>query len=143
MQRKEYTEKDVLYIQQLMRMNDILSLDAPVTGSDGEVGGTLQDFVQDTENDLVEQAIDKNRIEVIDKILNECLSPREIRVIQERFGLLDGIPKSLEEIGHTFGVTRERVRQIERQVLVKLRKYMRRNNINSINNCFNLFVDVS
>lgn len=133
MQRKEYTEKDVLYIQQLMRMNDILSLDAPVTGSDGEVGGTLQDFVQDTENDLVEQAIDKNRIEVIDKILNECLSPREIRVIQERFGLLDGIPKSLEEIGHTFGVTRERVRQIERQVLVKLRKYMRRNNINSIN----------
>lgn len=133
MQRKEYTEKDVLYIQQLMRMNDILSLDAPVTGSDGEVGGTLQDFVQDTENDLVEQAIDKNRIEVIDKILNECLSPREIRVIQERFGLSDGIPKSLEEIGRTFGVTRERVRQIERQVLVKLRKYMRRNNINSIN----------
>lgn len=133
MQRKEYTEKDVLYIQQLMRMNDILSLDAPVTGSDGEVGGTLQDFVQDTENDLVEQAIDKNRIEVIDKILNECLSPREIRVIQERFGLLDEIPKSLEEIGQMFGVTRERVRQIERQVLVKLRKYMRRNNINSIN----------
>lgn len=133
MQRKEYTEKDVLYIQQLMRMNDILSLDAPVTGSDGEVGGTLQDFVQDTEEDLVEQAIDKNRIEVIDKMLNECLSPREIRVIQERFGLLDEVPKSLEEIGHMFGVTRERVRQIERQVLVKLRKYMRRNNINSIN----------
>lgn len=133
MQRKEYTEKDVLYIQQLMRMNDILSLDAPVTGSDGEVGGTLQDFVQDTENDLVEQAIDRYRIEVIGKILNECLSPREIRIIQERFGLLDEIPKSLEEVGRMFGVTRERVRQIERQVLVKLRKYMRRNNINSIN----------
>jgi RNA polymerase primary sigma factor len=49
------------------------------------------------------------------------LSDREQRIIQLRFGLMDGHPRTLEEVGREFGVTRERIRQIESKTLAKLR----------------------
>ena len=55
-------------------------------------------------------------IEVLDQ-----LSPREQEVVRLRFGLDDGRPRTLEEVGRTFGVTRERIRQIESKTLAKLR----------------------
>jgi RNA polymerase primary sigma factor len=51
----------------------------------------------------------------------ESLSEREQRIIQLRFGLTDGHPRTLEEVGREFGVTRERIRQIESKTLAKLR----------------------
>jgi RNA polymerase primary sigma factor len=51
----------------------------------------------------------------------DALSERERRVIELRFGLLDGHPRTLEEVGREFGVTRERIRQIESKTLSKLR----------------------
>lgn len=66
--------------------------------------------------------------EVREKILNtlDQLSDREKEVIIERFGLRDGDPKTLEEIGHRMGVTRERIRQIEVKALRRLRRNIRR-----------------
>ena len=56
----------------------------------------------------------------LDRVLCE-LSEREQRIIQLRFGLSDGHPRTLEEVGREFGVTRERIRQIESKTLAKLR----------------------
>jgi RNA polymerase primary sigma factor len=56
----------------------------------------------------------------LDRVLCE-LSEREQRIIQLRFGLADGHPRTLEEVGREFGVTRERIRQIESKTLAKLR----------------------
>ena len=58
--------------------------------------------------------------EQIDEVLS-TLSPRERRVLQLRFGLDDGRARTLEEVGKEFGVTRERIRQIEAKALRKLR----------------------
>jgi RNA polymerase primary sigma factor len=58
--------------------------------------------------------------EQLDRVLDN-LSMREQRIIQLRFGLIDGHPRTLEEVGHEFGVTRERIRQIESKTLAKLR----------------------
>jgi RNA polymerase primary sigma factor len=58
--------------------------------------------------------------EVIDEIF-ESLTPREVRILQLRFGLVDGYCYTLEEVGKKFGVTRERIRQIEAQALGRLR----------------------
>jgi RNA polymerase primary sigma factor len=51
----------------------------------------------------------------------DTLTPRERRVIQLRFGLVDGHPRTLDEVGRRFGVTRERIRQIEAKALRKMR----------------------
>jgi len=53
----------------------------------------------------------------------ELLSQRERRVLELRFGLGDGHPRTLEEVGERFGVTRERIRQIEAKTLAKLKAY--------------------
>jgi RNA polymerase sigma factor (sigma-70 family) len=58
--------------------------------------------------------------EQLESVLH-TLSEREKKVIQLRFGLLDGHPRTLEEVGREFGVTRERIRQIESKTLSKLR----------------------
>ena len=57
----------------------------------------------------------------VDQVLLETLSPRERQVIEYRFGINDSRPRTLEEVGQTFGVTRERIRQIEAKALRKLR----------------------
>ena len=57
---------------------------------------------------------------MIDEIF-QSLTPREVRILQLRFGLVDGYNYTLEEVGRKFGVTRERIRQIEAQALSRLR----------------------
>ena len=68
----------------------------------------------------------ENLTEELEKIL-ETLRPRERDVLKLRFGLNDGNKRTLEEIGQLFGVSRERVRQIETRALNKLRKMCRNN----------------
>ena len=58
--------------------------------------------------------------DVLNEVL-DTLTPREVRILQLRFGLVDGYNYTLEEVGRKFGVTRERVRQIESQALGRLR----------------------
>lgn len=102
----------------LKNKSQAVSLETPV-GDEGD--STLGDFVEDqSQESPAEQAARQLLTEQIEKALS-TLSPRERRVIQLRFGLLGEQPHTLEEIGHEFGVTRERIRQLEGMALRKLR----------------------
>jgi RNA polymerase primary sigma factor len=86
-----------------------------------EENGQLGDFIEDS-NILIpsDAATEQLLKEQIDDVLSS-LTPREQRVLQLRFGLEDGRSRTLEEVGQEFGVTRERIRQIEVKALKKLR----------------------
>jgi RNA polymerase primary sigma factor len=87
----------------------------------GEMDSTLGDFIEDENNPLPNDMTVHNLLrERINDVLSS-LSARECRVLQLRFGLQDGRIYTLEEVGQKFGVTRERIRQIEAKALSKLR----------------------
>jgi RNA polymerase primary sigma factor len=99
------------------------SLDGPI-GADQE--NALRDLLSDPRApDLVQEVDRKLLRERIDEVLR-CLAPRDREVIELRFGLKDGRPRSLDEVARRFGITRERVRQIETRGLEKLRQPERR-----------------
>ena len=82
---------------------------------------TLGDFIEDSDAVVPVDAASFILLqEQLDSVLH-TLSEREKKVIQLRFGLTDGHPRTLEEVGREFGVTRERIRQIESKTLSKLR----------------------
>lgn len=103
-----------------------ISLQAPVGDSDDTSFG---DFIEDksAENPM-EEASNAFRKEKIRDVL-DTLTEREREVIEQRFGLRDGSPRTLEEVGRQFNVTRERIRQIEAKALRKLRHPTRLNKI--------------
>jgi RNA polymerase primary sigma factor len=95
-----------------------LSLEMPVGEEDDSF---LGDFIEDSEAPSpTEQASQQLLRDQIDDIF-VSLTPREVRILQLRFGLVDGYSYTLEEVGKKFGVTRERIRQIEAQALGRLR----------------------
>jgi RNA polymerase primary sigma factor len=95
-----------------------LSLETP---TDDEEDSVLGDFIQDDEVPAPDETATYNLLrEHLDVVLNG-LPPREVRILQLRYGLLDGQAYTLEEVGRKMGVTRERVRQIEAQALSRLR----------------------
>jgi len=95
-----------------------LSLEMPVGEEDDSF---LGDFIEDSDapspTDQASQQLLRDQIEDI----FISLTPREVRILQLRFGLVDGYSYTLEEVGKKFGVTRERIRQIEAQALGRLR----------------------
>ena len=95
-----------------------LSLETP---TDDEEDSVLGDFIEDDEAPPPDEMVTYNLLqEHLEEILN-TLPPREVRILQLRYGLLDGQAYTLEEVGRKMGVTRERVRQIEAQALSRLR----------------------
>ncbi len=97
---------------------DPVSLDMPV-GSDEEA--PLGDFIEDTEATSAENVVIAGLLHSDIRSVLATLDDREQQVIRMRFGLDDGQPRTLDQIGRAFGLSRERVRQIEREVMVKLR----------------------
>jgi len=95
-----------------------VSLETPVgEDEDSRLGDFVEDRASPAPTEVASQQLLK---EQVDRVLDE-LSEREKRVIQLRFGLKDGHPRTLEEVGKEFSVTRERIRQIEAKALRKLR----------------------
>jgi RNA polymerase primary sigma factor len=95
-----------------------LSLETPTDEEDDSV---LGDFIEDDEAPPPDETATYNLLrEHLEEVLN-TLPPREVRILQLRYGLLDGQAYTLEEVGRKMGVTRERVRQIEAQALSRLR----------------------
>ena len=95
-----------------------LSLETP---TDDEEDSVLGDFIQDEEIPAPDDTATYNLLrEHLENVL-DGLPPREVRILQLRYGLLDGQAYTLEEVGRKMGVTRERVRQIEAQALSRLR----------------------
>jgi RNA polymerase primary sigma factor len=106
-------------VEQIMEISQRpLSLELPVgEEEDSELG----DFIEDEETPLPTDAAWRELLrEEIEQVLGS-LSPREARVLQLRFGLTDGYQHTLEEVGEKFGVTRERIRQIETKAIRRLR----------------------
>jgi RNA polymerase primary sigma factor len=106
-------------VREILRISqDPLSLDSPVGEADDS---NLSDFIEDTQADApAEMAARKMLGDAVIEALSE-LSDREKQVVRLRFGLDDGQARTLEEVGREFGVTRERIRQIEAKTLAKLR----------------------
>jgi RNA polymerase primary sigma factor len=95
-----------------------VSLETPIGE---EEDSQLGDFIEDSEAVVPPEAASFSMLqEQLSKVL-DGLSERERKVIELRFGLTDGHPRTLEEVGREFGVTRERIRQIESKTLCKLR----------------------
>ena len=117
-QMKVRTEK----VQQLLQMpRHPVSLETPI----GTEDSYLSDFIKDEKAASPEKDAAKNELlERIDEVLSG-LSEREAQVIRLRFGIDDGYAHTLDQIGRTFGVSRERIRQIEERALNKLRHPVR------------------
>jgi RNA polymerase primary sigma factor len=94
-----------------------LALETPV----GDDSSTLADFIPDASSVGIDENAEKNILrEMLEASMNISLNERERMVITLRFGLQDGVTKTLEDVGRIFGVTKERVRQIETRALEKL-----------------------
>jgi RNA polymerase primary sigma factor len=110
-------------IYQIEKINqDTLSLENPV-GSDDDERSTLGDFIPDEKiPSPVQESSERILAEQVRAILSD-LSPKERKILEMRHGLMDGIYHTLEEVGKEFGVTRERIRQIEAKALEKIRTH--------------------
>ncbi len=109
-------------VQQLLQMpRHPVSLETPVGNEDSY----LADFIEDEKVEHPdEEAAQSELLERVDEVLSD-LSEREEQVIRLRFGIDDGYAHTLDQIGRTFGVSRERIRQIEERALNKLRHPIR------------------
>ncbi len=115
-EQMELSPKKVREIQKISQ--EPVSLETPVGE---EEDSNLGDFIEDADAPIpLERASFKLLQEQLESVLH-TLSEREKEVIRLRFGLVDGQPRTLEDVGKKFGVTRERIRQIESKTLSKLR----------------------
>lgn len=124
--KKVWTAKDVLYIQSLMQ--DVISLNTKI-GTPEDPDTELGDLIADTAPSPEELAVRDDRNRQIRIFIKQALTPREEKVICMRYGIDDGKFMTLEAVGQYFGVTRERIRQIEAKALRKLRFKFTKNNI--------------
>ncbi len=115
----EFLDVPVKKVEEMLKASRRpLSLEMPI---DDEGESMLGDFIEDSDSPAPDETASHNLLkEQLDAVL-ETLPPREVRVLQLRYGLLDGKTCTLEEVGRKMGVTRERVRQIEAQALRRLR----------------------
>lgn len=114
--------EDIDKVRQIIKISqETVSLEASV-GDDDE-DSTLGDFIED------EKTITPDRVAALRllsdhvKAIISDLTPREQKILEMRFGLADGVAHTLEEVGQEFGVTRERIRQIEAKALEKIQKH--------------------
>jgi RNA polymerase primary sigma factor len=113
----DITPEKVLEIQQYAR--EPISLDQTI-GDEGD--SQLGDFIEDSEAVVAVDAVSFSLLQDQLQQVLQTLSEREAGVVRLRFGLTDGQPRTLDEIGQVYGVTRERIRQIESKTMSKLRQ---------------------
>lgn len=116
-QRSGIPENKVRQLLQLLP--EVCSLDAPMGGEDG---GALQLLLEDIQTPQPQEMLVREELKsVLDRLL-DMLTPRQKQVLRLHFGMEDGVCHSLEDIGSRLEISKERVRQIERQAIEKLQK---------------------
>jgi RNA polymerase primary sigma factor len=108
----------VRHIQKISQ--EVLSIETPIGDEDDS---TLSDFIPDERNPTPSQLTARAMLRDLIKEIMIDLTEREQQILKMRFGLEDGISHTLEEVGKAFGVTRERIRQIEAKALEKIREH--------------------
>jgi RNA polymerase primary sigma factor len=98
-----------------------ISIDTPI--GEGDEDSTIEDFIEDIRTITPDRAAARQLLKEYVRDSLGALMPREQKVLELRFGLVDGVTHTLEEVGAEFGVTRERIRQIEAKALEKITKY--------------------
>jgi len=113
--------EDIDKIRYIIKISqDTISLETTI--GDDEEDSTLEDFIEDIKNVTPDRAAALQLLKDYVKEMVANLSPREQKILEMRFGLVDGVAHTLEEVGQEFEVTRERIRQIESKALEKIRK---------------------
>ena len=110
-----------LHIQKISQ--ETISLETSIGTGDNDETTVLGDFIPDEEINMPTQIASHTLLREQLKGALSDLTPRERKIISIRFGLEDGVTRTLEEVGHKFGVTRERIRQIEAKALDRLRNH--------------------
>ncbi|NLZ74860.1 sigma-70 family RNA polymerase sigma factor [Candidatus Falkowbacteria bacterium] len=114
--------EDLEKVRYIMKISqDTISLETTI--GDDEEDSTLEDFIEDVKNVTPDHAAALQLLKDYVKDIVSQLSPREQKILEMRFGLVDGVSHTLEEVGQEFEVTRERIRQIESKALEKIRKF--------------------
>jgi RNA polymerase primary sigma factor len=115
-------DEDIDKVRQIIKISqETVSLEASV-GEDDE-DSTLGDFIQDDKTITPDRVASLQLLrDHVREIITE-LTPREQKILEMRFGLTDGVGHTLEEVGQEFGVTRERIRQIEAKALERISKH--------------------
>lgn len=121
--KKQFTADDISYLQQINQ--PIASLEEPVSRY-ADTGDEVlrQDIIKDPAPSPFEISCLLDNEETVKELL-ETLKPSEIKVIRLRYGLDDGTPLTLDEIGDRYNISRQRVSQIELSALNRMRKYLR------------------
>jgi len=123
---------DVEKVQHIQKISqEVLSIEAPVGD---EEDSTLSDFIPDEKNIPPDQTVARSLLKDLIQEIMVDLSEREQKILNMRFGLEDGVSHTLEEVGKTFGVTRERIRQIEAKALEKVREHHKANALEGFEN---------
>ena len=115
---------DVTKVYQLKKISqETVSIDAEVGDEKDDTESSLKDFIEDTESVMPAEMAGRQLLkEYVGDVLRD-LDPREQKILKMRFGLEDGVTHTLEEVGAEFGVTRERIRQIEAKALEKIKEH--------------------
>ncbi|MFI6519475.1 RNA polymerase sigma factor [Spirillospora sp. NPDC050679] len=112
-------DKSPEQVRELLRTSrQPISLDSTI-GEDGET--RIGDLIEDTDSPEAAELVDRQLMADQLRRTLDILSPREAKIMAMRFGLYDGTPRTLDEIGKALGLTRERIRQLEKESLSKLR----------------------
>ncbi len=113
--------EDIEKVKYIMKISqDTISLETSV-GDDDE-DSVLEDFIEDVKNVAPDRSAALKLLKDYVQDIVANLSPREQKILEMRFGLVDGVAHTLEEVGQEFDVTRERIRQIEAKALEKIKK---------------------
>ncbi len=114
--------EDIDKVRHVIKISqDTISLETSI-GDDDE-DSTLEDFIEDVKNVTPERAAALQLLkDYVQEVIVE-LTPREQKILEMRFGLVDGVAHTLEEVGREFDVTRERIRQIEAKALERIQKH--------------------
>jgi RNA polymerase primary sigma factor len=118
-----------------------ISLDSPIGDSNEKDEATIKDFIcNENEISPIDTVVNNDIKKRVREMFDMCLTPREKKVLKMRYGIDVSSDHKLEDVGKDFGVTRERIRQIEVKALKKLRIYAKTHKLETMINLDNIFI---